>query len=173
MKLSELIAFCIAAQDIAKESHGNADPEVALCFESSVYNEGFDWKSTEGISDIRLVSDWALPGESVITNETEKSVKFVIFYDNHFNLADSSIEETPKPVVATPKAERPALGVGQKWKSTTGKIVEVERYDSYGPEDREPFYCSDGYWYTLEGKAYMDTKDETTLFSTLEELLED
>ena len=54
-------------------------------------DEGYDEKCTEGISDIRLVDDWPLPGTSLVNYEGQKPQKLVIFYDNHYKL-DSSIE---------------------------------------------------------------------------------
>jgi hypothetical protein len=44
------------------------------------------WESTEGISDVRMASEWPLPGESMIVHEGEKPSKVIIFYDNHFAL---------------------------------------------------------------------------------------
>ena len=55
--------------------------------------DGFSRASSEGISDIRLVDDWALPGNSLVTDEGPKPKKLVIFYDNHFNL-DSSLDSS-------------------------------------------------------------------------------
>ena len=49
-------------------------------------DEGFDEQHTEGISDIRLIDDWPLPGNSLVNYEGEKPKKLVIFYDNHFKL---------------------------------------------------------------------------------------
>jgi hypothetical protein len=54
-------------------------------------DEGYDEKCTEGISDIRLVEDWPLPGKSLVTYEGNKPQKLVLFYDNHYKL-DSAIE---------------------------------------------------------------------------------
>ena len=82
MKLSQLITALTAAQRNAD----GLDPEVVLCFEPCVLEEGFDWESTEGISDVRMASEWPLPGESMIALEGEKSSKVTIFYANHFNL---------------------------------------------------------------------------------------
>jgi hypothetical protein len=48
-------------------------------------NQG-QWDSTEGISDVRVASEWPLPGASVLVDEHEKPSKVIIFYDNHFNL---------------------------------------------------------------------------------------
>ena len=88
MKLPELhriltIALC---------SHAAQDAEVLLHYEKSAMEDGFSRASSEGISDIRLVDDWALPGQSLVNDEGTKPQKLVIFYDNHFNL-DSSTEE--------------------------------------------------------------------------------
>jgi hypothetical protein len=82
MKLNKLVDALLMAQS----STANEDPEVVLCFEPSALEEGFDWESTEGISDVRMASEWPLPGESMIVHEGEKPSKVIIFYDNHFNL---------------------------------------------------------------------------------------
>jgi len=87
MKLSELIS----ALQKAYVSAPNDDPEVVLCFEPGALEDGFEWKSTEGIADVRVVPEWPLPGTSVLVEEHEKPSKVIIFYDNHFNL-DSSKE---------------------------------------------------------------------------------
>lgn len=86
MKLSELIELLNKA---LAETGPNAD--VLLCYEEGAMDEGYDEKCTEGISDIRLVQDWPLPGKSLSVYEGEKKQKVVIFYDNHHKL-DSSIE---------------------------------------------------------------------------------
>jgi hypothetical protein len=63
-----------------------------LAFEPcTALEEGFDWEHTEGIADVRVASEWPLPGESMIVHEGEKPSKVIIFYDNHFNL-DSAQE---------------------------------------------------------------------------------
>jgi hypothetical protein len=87
MKLSTLIH----ALQQAYVSAPNDNPEVVVCFEPTALEEGFDWEHTEGIADVRVASEWPLPGESVIVPEGEKASKVIIFYDNHFNL-DSSKE---------------------------------------------------------------------------------
>lgn len=86
MKLDELLGLLNKAA-----AQAGADAEVLLCFEQGAMDEGYDEASTEGISDIRLVDDWPLPGTSLSVYEGEKKQKVVIFYDNHFNL-DSSRE---------------------------------------------------------------------------------
>jgi hypothetical protein len=87
MKLSRLIS----ALQLARISAKDEDPEVAVCFEPTALEEGFDWEHTEGVSDVRVTSDWPLPGESMIVHEGEKPSKVIIFYNSHFAL-DSSKE---------------------------------------------------------------------------------
>jgi hypothetical protein len=87
MKLSKLISALQQAAFVASAD----DLEVVLCFEPTALEEGFDWEHTEGIADVRVASEWPLPGESMIVPEGEKPSKVIIFYDNHFNL-DSSKE---------------------------------------------------------------------------------
>jgi hypothetical protein len=82
MKLSELISALQQAYVSAKDE----DPEVVVCFEPSALEDGFDWEHTEGIADVRVASEWPLPGESMIVPEGEKPSKVIIFYDNYFNL---------------------------------------------------------------------------------------
>ena len=88
MKLCELHRITT----IAMRSHAAQDAEVLLHYEQSAMEDGFSRDSSEGISDVRLINDWPLPGKSLVTDEGTKPQKLVIFYDNHFNL-DSSTEE--------------------------------------------------------------------------------
>ena len=87
MKLSTLID----ALHLADIAAPNDDPEVVVCFEPAALEEGFDWGRTEGISDIRVASEWPLPGKSLTVTEHEKPSKVILFYDNHFAL-DSAKE---------------------------------------------------------------------------------
>jgi len=86
MKLSEL--YRILTQTMLQSPPGT---EVLLHYEQSAMEDGFSETTSEGISDIRLMNDWPLPGDSMVNNEGTRPKKLVIFYDNHFNL-DSSIE---------------------------------------------------------------------------------
>jgi hypothetical protein len=86
MILSKLIDCLTKAQ-----AEAGPDTPVLLCFEEGAMDEGYDEKCTEGISDVRLIDDWPLPGKSLVTYEGEKPKKLVLFYDNHSKL-DSSIE---------------------------------------------------------------------------------
>tara|TARA_B110000503_G_C6859818_1_gene294313 strand:+ start:132 stop:401 length:270 start_codon:yes stop_codon:yes gene_type:complete len=88
MKLSDLHRILT----IAMCSHAAQDAEVLLHYEQSAMEDGFSSASSEGISDVRLINDWALPGKSLMTDEGPLPQKLVIFYDNHFKL-DSSTEE--------------------------------------------------------------------------------
>lgn len=86
MTVSQLIELLNKAQ-----ARTGPDVDVILCFEPATMEDGFDWEHTEGISDVRLVEDWPLPGNSLLNYEGAKPLKIVLFYDNHFNL-DSSKE---------------------------------------------------------------------------------
>jgi hypothetical protein len=86
MKLSEL--YRILTQAMLQSP---PETEVLLHYEQSAMEDGFSETTSEGISDIRLMNDWPLPGDSMVNNEGTRPKKLVIFYDNHFNL-DSSIE---------------------------------------------------------------------------------
>ncbi|CAB5223408.1 hypothetical protein UFOVP383_38 [uncultured Caudovirales phage] len=87
MKLSELHRIIT----IAMRSHAAQDAEVLLHYEQSAMEDGFSRDSSEGISDVRLIDDWPLPGKSLVTDEGWLPQKLVIFYDNHFKL-DSSLD---------------------------------------------------------------------------------
>lgn len=73
----------------AEAQHG-PDMPILLCFEEAAIDDGYDESSTEGISDVRIVEDWPLPGTSLTTYEGEKPKKLVIFYDNHYKLDSAS-----------------------------------------------------------------------------------
>lgn len=87
MKLSQLIQ---ALRD-ANLAVPSEDPDVVVCFEPTALEEGFDWEHTEGISDVRVASEWPLPGKSLTVTEHERPSKVILFYDNHFAL-DSAKE---------------------------------------------------------------------------------
>lgn len=76
MKISELrqIVFKI-------ESKYGPDVPVFLHDEEMSLLEGYDEKYHAGITDVRIVEDWPLPGNSVMHDESEKAnkVKMIIF----------------------------------------------------------------------------------------------
>lgn len=154
MKLSQLI-------ELLNKAHAQAGPdaEVLLCYEEGAMSEGYEEKNTEGISDIRLVNDWPLPGKSLITYEGETQQKVVIFYDNHYKLEPS--DGIPEETVV--QGKKPELAVGQVWKSAKGELWTVkakQAADNLGNKYRHgpmPFGCasSDYYgWFNKDGEAW-------------------
>jgi hypothetical protein len=79
------LGILIDTLEKARHQAGN-NAEVLLAFEETALEEGYEETSTEGISDIRLLEDWPLPGKSLCFSEGEKNQKVVIFYDNHYKL---------------------------------------------------------------------------------------
>lgn len=75
MKISELrqIVFKI-------ESKYGPDVPVYLVEEEDVLANGFSEREYNGITDVRIVEDWPLPGESLIAQETEKPIRALIFH---------------------------------------------------------------------------------------------
>lgn len=62
----------------------NDDCDVRLYCERVIYDDCYDEHAHEVISDIRMVNDWPLPGESIITGNAEAPGKYlVIFYDSN------------------------------------------------------------------------------------------
>ena len=87
MILSELLEVLHKAE----AKYGGELP-ILLAFEETAIDEGYSEDGTEGISDVRVVNDWPLPGESLITYEGERPKKLVIFYDNHYKLDSSTVK---------------------------------------------------------------------------------
>ena len=59
------------------------DCDVKLYCESVVYDDVFDSGSCEVLTDVRVVDDWPLPGESIIIGNAEEAGKYlVLFYDS-------------------------------------------------------------------------------------------
>ncbi len=86
MKLSEL-------QELLNKALAECGPdaEILLCFEQSALEDGYDEKCTEGITDVRLIEDWPLPGKSLTVYEGEKAKKVILFYDHHKELDSSMV----------------------------------------------------------------------------------
>lgn len=62
----------------------NEDCDLRLYCESVVYDDCYDEHTHEVITDIRMVNDWPLPGESIITGNAEAPGKYlVVFYDSN------------------------------------------------------------------------------------------
>ena len=75
MKISELrqIVFKI-------ESKYGPDVPVYLFNEDIALLDGFSPRQYNGVTDVRIVEDWALPGESLMVQEAEKPIHAVIFH---------------------------------------------------------------------------------------------
>ena len=148
MKLSQLI-------ELLNKAHAQAGPdaEVLLCYEEGAMSEGYEEKNTEGISDIRLVNDWPLPGKSLITYEGEIQQKVVIFYDNHYKLEPS--DGIPKETAA--QAKKPELAVGQVWKTKDGSLTTIKSHKLSGGV---PVFGATRFVYREDGKAYTNFPEE-------------
>jgi hypothetical protein len=71
-------------------ARAGADAPFLLYWEPGALEEGFEPSCVEGITDIRLVSDWPLPGESIVTHEGQHPLKVIAFYDNASSLDSST-----------------------------------------------------------------------------------
>ena len=60
----------------------NEDVEVFLYSEQCVFEEAFDIKHSEVITDVRVVNDWPLPGESLIVGDSENPGKYLVLFYN-------------------------------------------------------------------------------------------
>jgi hypothetical protein len=67
------------------------DTEFALCWEEGAMTEGYSETFLDGITDVRFISDWPLPGTSLVVYEGQPPGKVVAFYGNLDKL-DSSTE---------------------------------------------------------------------------------
>lgn len=57
----------------------NEDCEIVTYCEAVVFEDGFDEDYCEPITDLRIVNDWPLPGDSLITTEAPQK-KLILFY---------------------------------------------------------------------------------------------
>lgn len=74
MKVSEL------SQHLRSFLQQNSDCEVKLFCESMAFEDVFDFEHCETISDIRVVNDWPLPGESLIVGNAEEPGKYLVMF---------------------------------------------------------------------------------------------
>jgi hypothetical protein len=77
MKVSELKLAC---EDFLLE---HADTEVKLLWEEGVISENYDPECLEDPTDVRVINDWPLPGDSIITKNESPSKMFVIMYGEY------------------------------------------------------------------------------------------
>lgn len=58
------------------------DCEVKLFCEQVVFDDCFDVNHCENITDVRVVNDWPLPGESLIVGDAESPGKYLVLFYN-------------------------------------------------------------------------------------------
>ena len=61
--------------------HG--DTEVKILWEEGVISEKYDPEFLEEPTDVRVINDWPLPGDSLITKNENPDKMFVIMYGEY------------------------------------------------------------------------------------------
>jgi hypothetical protein len=59
------------------------DTEVKLLWEEGVLTENYDPNCLEEPTDVRVINDWPLPGDSLIVKSEMPSKMFVIMYGEY------------------------------------------------------------------------------------------
>ena len=77
MKVSELKLACEEFLLV----HG--DTEVKILWEEVVISENYDPEYLEEPTDVRVINDWPLPGDSLITKNENPDKMFVIMYGEY------------------------------------------------------------------------------------------
>lgn len=77
MKVSELKLAC---EEFLLE---HPDTEVKLLWEEGVLSENYDANYLEEPTDVRMINDWPLPGDSLIVKSEMPSKMFVIMYGEY------------------------------------------------------------------------------------------
>jgi hypothetical protein len=77
MKVSELKIACEEFLLV----HG--DTEVKILWEEGVISENYDPECLEEPTDVRVINDWPLPGDSLITKNENPNKMFVIMYGEY------------------------------------------------------------------------------------------
>jgi hypothetical protein len=77
MKVSELKLACEEFLLV----HG--DTEVKILWEEGVISENYDPEYLEEPTDVRVINDWPLPGDSLITKNENPDKMFVIMYGEY------------------------------------------------------------------------------------------
>lgn len=113
-----------------------------LYSEPYTFAQGFDPASAGGIADIRLVSDWPLPGESLCSYEGQHPLRVAAFYRDIDDL-DSSTE--PDDELSEPAATKPVLKAGQVWRDRAGRICHISK-NRYTHDDHLYPFESDKGW---------------------------
>jgi len=77
MKVSQLKFAC---EEFLLE---HADTEVKLLWEEGVLTENYDPNCLEEPTDVRVINDWPLPGDSLLVTNEMPSKMFVIMYGEY------------------------------------------------------------------------------------------
>lgn len=77
MKVSELKTACEEFLLVY------GDTEVKILWEEGVISEKYDPEFLEEPTDVRVINDWPLPGDSLITKNENPSKMFVIMYGEY------------------------------------------------------------------------------------------
>ena len=77
MKVSQLKLAC---EEFLLE---HADTEVKILWEEGVLSENYSPEFLEDPTDVRIISDWPLPGESLVNKAENPEKMFVIMYGEY------------------------------------------------------------------------------------------
>ena len=77
MKVSQLKLAC---EEFLLE---HADTEVKILWEEGVLTENYSPEFLEDPTDVRIISDWPLPGESIVNKAENPEKMFVIMYGEY------------------------------------------------------------------------------------------
>ena len=77
MKVSQLKLSC---EEFLLE---HADTEVKILWEEGVLTENYSPEFLEDTTDVRIISDWPLPGESLVNKAENPEKMFVIMYGEY------------------------------------------------------------------------------------------
>ena len=77
MKVSELKIACMEFLLV------HEDTEVKILWEEGVISQNYDPEYLEEPTDVRVINDWPLPGDSLITKNENPGKMFVIMYGEY------------------------------------------------------------------------------------------
>lgn len=77
MKVSQLKLAC---EDFLA---WHPDTEVKILWEEGVISDNYDPQYLEDPTDVRIISDWPLPGESLVNKAENPEKMFVIMYGEY------------------------------------------------------------------------------------------
>ena len=77
MKVSQLKLAC---EDFLA---WHPDTEVKILWEEGVFSDNYDPQYLEDPTDVRIINDWPLPGESLVNKAENPEKMFVIMYGEY------------------------------------------------------------------------------------------